>query len=56
MKYVLLGGTLCKRSIDNNLLTCLGEQEAYLALAKVHEGICGAHQTGEKMKWILNRQ
>ena len=41
MKYVLLGGTLYKRFVDNNLLTCLGEQEAYLAIAEVHEGICG---------------
>ncbi|KAL1337299.1 hypothetical protein AAHE18_10G129500 [Arachis hypogaea] len=36
--------------------TCLGEKEAYLTLAKVHEGICGAHQSREKMKWVINRR
>ncbi|XP_072087057.1 uncharacterized protein [Arachis hypogaea] len=44
--YVLMNNVLFKKSIDGNLLTCLGEKEAYLALAEVHEGICGAHQSG----------
>ena len=46
---------LFKKSVDSNLLTCLGEPEAYIALAEVHEGICGA-QAGDKMKWILYRR
>ncbi|XP_015932972.1 uncharacterized protein LOC107459263 [Arachis duranensis] len=46
--YVLISNVLFKKSVDENLLTCLGEKEAYLALAEVHEGICGAHQSGEK--------
>nr|KYP43117.1 Gypsy retrotransposon integrase-like protein 1 [Cajanus cajan] len=25
-------------------------------MAEVHEGICGAHQEGEKMKWTLSRK
>ena len=32
-------------------MTCLGEQKAYIALVEIHEGIYGAHQVGEKMKW-----
>ncbi|KAL1363986.1 hypothetical protein AAHE18_03G185900 [Arachis hypogaea] len=42
--YVLINNVLFKKSVDGNLLTCLGEKEAYLALAEVHEGICDAHQ------------
>ncbi|KAL1352493.1 hypothetical protein AAHE18_06G171000 [Arachis hypogaea] len=42
--YVLMNNVLFKKSVDGNLLTCLGEKEAYLALAEMHEGICGAHQ------------
>ena len=56
MNYVILGDSLFKKSIDGNLLTCLSESEAYIALAEVHEGICMAHQTREKMKWVLYRQ
>ncbi|KAL1291506.1 hypothetical protein AAHE18_20G204700 [Arachis hypogaea] len=54
--YVLISNVLFKKSIDGNLLTCLGEKEAYLALAEVHEEICGAHQSGKKMKWVMNRR
>ena len=45
-----------KKSIDGVLLQCLGEFEAYIALGETHEGICGSHQAGEKMKWMLFRQ
>ncbi|XP_016199503.1 uncharacterized protein LOC107640499 [Arachis ipaensis] len=54
--YVLISNVLFKKSVDGNLLTCLGEKEAYLALAEVHERICGAHQSGKKMKWVINRR
>ena len=56
LNYVILGDSLFRKSIDGNLLTCLSESEAYIALAEVHEGICGAHHAGEKMKWVLYRQ
>ncbi|XP_020970106.1 uncharacterized protein LOC110268352 [Arachis ipaensis] len=54
--YVLMNNVLFKKSVDGNLLTCLGEKETYLALAEVHKGICGAHQSGKKMKWVTNRR
>ncbi|KAL1338127.1 hypothetical protein AAHE18_10G188800 [Arachis hypogaea] len=54
--YVLMNNVLFKKSVDGNLLTCLEEKEAYLALAEVHEGICGTHQSGEKIKWVINRR
>lgn len=54
--YVILGYTLFEKSVDGYLLTCLDESEAYVVLGEVHEGICGAHQEGEKMKYILRQQ
>ena len=45
-----------KKSVDGNLLTYLSESKAFIALVEIHEGICGAHQVGEKMKWVLYRQ
>ena len=56
LSYVILGDSLFKKSINGNLLTYLSESEAYIALAEVHAGIYGAHQVGEKMKWVLYRQ
>lgn len=38
------------------LLRCLGEVEAYVAILQVHSGSCGAHQAGQKMRWLLVRQ
>ena len=46
LNYVILGDSLFKKSVDGNLLTCLSELEAYIALIEVHEGICEAHQVG----------
>jgi hypothetical protein len=31
----------------------LGPDDAILAMAEVHEGICGTHQSAPKMKWLL---
>ncbi|XP_027337412.1 uncharacterized protein K02A2.6-like [Abrus precatorius] len=47
---------LSRMGVDGTLLRCLSEHEAYIALAKIHEGICGAHQAGERMKWMLLRE
>ena len=50
VNYIIIGEELYKKSIDGVLLKCLGESEAYIALAETHEGICSSHQAGEKMK------
>ena len=52
--YVILGDTLFRRSFDEGLSMCLGEDNAYVALAKVHKGICGDHQAGDKMKCVTS--
>ncbi|MCI66761.1 pol polyprotein, partial [Trifolium medium] len=41
---------------DGSLARCLGKDEAYTAVSDIHEGICGAHQAGDKMFWVLKRQ
>jgi hypothetical protein len=55
LKFVLDGDELYRRTIDDLLLKCLGPDQARLAMAEVHEGICGTHQSAPKMKWLLRR-
>jgi ribonuclease HI len=54
-KYVLMSNELYRRTVDDILLKCLGPSGAILAMAKVHEGICGTHQSAPKMKRLLRR-
>ncbi|XP_027347963.1 uncharacterized protein LOC113859366 [Abrus precatorius] len=56
INYTIVVDELYKRGVDGTLLRCLNEHEAYIALAEIHEGICGAHQDGERMKWMLLRE
>jgi len=54
-KYVLLEGELYYRTIDGILLRCLGDDEAKNLMGEIHEGVCGAHQSTFKMKWMIRR-
>ncbi|CAL2270793.1 unnamed protein product [Prunus armeniaca] len=36
-------------------MKCLGKKEQLVAMIEVHKGICGAHQAGIKMRWLLRR-
>ncbi|XP_058759340.1 uncharacterized protein LOC131632610 [Vicia villosa] len=55
LSYFLMGNELFKKTPEGILLKCIGETEAYLALSSVHSGTCGAHQFGNKVKWLLFR-
>jgi hypothetical protein len=55
LKYTVVNGILYRRTPDGLLLKCLGEEEAKVAMSKVHDGMCGAHQAAHKMKWLLRR-
>jgi hypothetical protein len=55
LKYVMLDNTLYRQTIDGLLLKCLGFNQSKIAMGKVHEGICGTHQSSHKMKWLLRR-
>ena len=54
-KFTLVDGELYRRTADDLLLKCLDSDQARLAMAEVHEGICGTHQSAPKMKWLLKR-
>ncbi|CAN6562475.1 unnamed protein product [Malus baccata var. baccata] len=54
-KYVLWAKNLLRKTPDGLLLKCLGQEESMRVMAEVHEGICGAHQAGTKMRWLLRR-
>ncbi|XP_072081078.1 uncharacterized protein [Arachis hypogaea] len=55
MNFVLLAGELYKKGIDGSLLRCLSREYQNIALGEVYNGICGAHQAGKKMRWVLYR-
>jgi hypothetical protein len=46
---------LFKRGADRILLRCISTEESIQVMTEVHEGICGAHQLGIKMKWLIHR-
>jgi ribonuclease HI len=52
-KYDLMSDELYCRTVNDVLLNCLGPGDAILSMAKVHEGICGTHQSAPKMEWLL---
>jgi hypothetical protein len=54
-KYVLYDDELYRQTPSDVLLKCLGPDDVILAMAEVHEGICGSHQSARKMKWLLRR-
>ncbi|XP_039686367.1 uncharacterized protein [Medicago truncatula] len=56
LSYVIMGNELFKKTSEGVLLKCLGETDAYLAVSNTHNGTCGTHQAGHKMKWLLFRQ
>jgi hypothetical protein len=55
LKFILDDDELYRRTTDDLLLKCLGPDQARLAMAEVHDGICGTHQSAPKMKWLLRR-
>jgi hypothetical protein len=51
--FTLIDGELYHRIADDLLFKCLDSDQAKVTLSKVHEGICGTHQSAPKMKWLL---
>jgi len=56
LSYVIIGNELVKKTREGVLLKCINENEAYLAVSKIHRGSCGSHQACHKMKWLIFRQ
>ncbi|XP_075515393.1 uncharacterized protein LOC142550035 [Primulina tabacum] len=55
LNYVLVEGDLYIKGLDGLLLRCIGFPEALEIMKQVHEGVCGAHQSGVKMRWLIRR-
>jgi hypothetical protein len=55
IKFVLLDDNLFYKSLDGVLLQCLGPEEAKRMMSEVHDGICGAHQSAHRMKWVIRQ-
>ncbi|CAL9018333.1 unnamed protein product, partial [Prunus brigantina] len=55
LNYLMWNGDLVRKSKDELLLRCLGKEEYMKVMGEVHEGICGAHQGGRKMCWLIRR-
>jgi hypothetical protein len=41
--------------MDGVLLQCLGREEAKRMMSEVHDGLCGAHQSAYRMKWVIRK-
>jgi hypothetical protein len=55
IKFVLLDDRLCYKSLDGVLLQCLSQEEAKRMMSEVHDGLCGAHQSAYRMKWVIRK-
>ncbi|XP_059630097.1 uncharacterized protein LOC132273081 [Cornus florida] len=56
INFVLLDGDLYKKGLEDGLLLqCINKEESLQVMAEVHEGSCGAHQAGIKMRWLIRR-
>ncbi|XP_016195246.1 uncharacterized protein LOC107636237 [Arachis ipaensis] len=55
INFIFMADELYKKGIDGSLSRCLSQDDKEIALGEVHKGICGAHQAGKKMKWVLYR-
>ncbi|KAI5312507.1 hypothetical protein L3X38_041680 [Prunus dulcis] len=55
LNYLMWIGDLVRKSKDEVLLRCLGKKEYMKVMGETHEGICGAHQEGRKMCWLIRR-
>jgi hypothetical protein len=55
LKYTSIDDALYQRTIDGVLLKCFSEEQTKEAVWEVHDGICEAHQSAHKVKWLLGR-
>ena len=52
---VLMEGELYRNGLNGLLLKCLSFSNNMKVMNQVHEGVCGAHQVGIKMEWLIRR-
>lgn len=55
LRFLFTNDTLYRKSYDQMWLRCVSLDEAKQIIEEVHSGICGAHQSGPKMKMKIKR-
>ncbi|CAL9018688.1 unnamed protein product [Prunus brigantina] len=53
--YLIYQNELYRKGSDGLLLLCPSTKEIKVIMAESHEGVCGAHQSGIKMRWLVRR-
>jgi hypothetical protein len=53
IKFVLLDGRLYYKSLDGVLLQGLSQEEAKKMMSELRDGLCGAHQSAYRIKWVI---
>ena len=53
--FVLMERELCRKGLDGLLLKCLSFPDSIEVMKQVYEGVCGAHQVGIKMQWLIGK-
>ena len=53
-KFYMQFGELHRKDPEGLLLKCVDFGEALTLMLKIHQGLCGAHQNGLKMRWLLH--
>ncbi len=51
--YCFLDGQLYKKTPEEVLLRCLRATEAWEVMAETHEGLCGSHLAGRRLRWAI---
>ncbi|XP_040364382.1 uncharacterized protein LOC121049957 [Rosa chinensis] len=55
LNYFLRGDKLRRREEDGIDFRCVYGRKAKRLMREAHTGICGAHQAGPKMRWLIRR-
>jgi ribonuclease HI len=55
LRFAYVNNTLYRRSYDQLWLRCVSKLEASQIMKEVHSGLCGAHQSGPKMRLKIKR-
>ncbi|XP_021819566.1 uncharacterized protein LOC110761406 [Prunus avium] len=53
--YLIYQNELYRKGSDGLLLLCPSAEDIKVIMTESHEGICGGHQSGVKMRWLVRR-
>ncbi|XP_061990859.1 uncharacterized protein LOC133709212 [Rosa rugosa] len=56
LNYFLRNDELLQRGEDGVDFKCVYGREAKCLMREAHAGVCGAHQAGPKIRWLIRRQ